>query len=345
MRFTDWIREVIRYRRESAVQGEDGALLRKRAIERGLAESRSQGVAALGEIATPDWPADVLGSSGEVSQVCAFMELLGLKRERSEGLWQLALAHLKTAAAQHRWSPGLSPHAPYTVPFELIQRLCRLSTGSGVPLAMHLAETAEEVELLAAHSGHLVELLCELDAWDAGAVPRGTRPLDYLRELATSARALVIHGNYLTEPELAFLGQHRDCMSLVYCPRTHAYFGHGRYPLLRALELGVNVSLGTDSRASNPDLSLLREMRHVCRAFPEIAPSQVLRMGTLGGATALALDAEFGSLEPGKRAVFCLVPLADHSPIDPHELLLNSDQDPMAWCLSYPEPTATAGRS
>lgn len=327
MPFTDWIREVVRQRAEAATRGDDPTVSRQAAVNAGLAESRAVGVTALGEIATPGWPAQPFASPPPAGTV--FLELLGLRGERVEPLWQVAAEHLQIAAAQSDWRAGLSPHAPYSVNFELFRRVCRLSAESGVPLAMHLAETAEELELLAAHSGPFLELLTDLGAWDAGAIPRGIRPFDYLRELSTAARALVIHGNYLTDAELTFMAEHRDRMSLIYCPRTHAYFGYPRYALPKALALGVNVALGTDSRASNPDLSLLAEMRHVARAFPEVSPAEVLRMGTHNGASALGLEREFGSLEPGKRAAFCMVPLSDHSPANPHELLFESDAAPI----------------
>ena len=315
MQFADWLRVVIDHRRTSI---EDSGA----AVASGLAESWAGGVVALGEIATPSWPEDVFSQAGPIATI--FLELLGMRRDRLDTLQQLARAHLFSEFSQGLWRPGLSPHAPYTVNFELLQFACRISSEWRVPVAMHLAETTEELELLASHSGALLELLTELEAWDPGAIPRGIRPIDYLRVLATAARALVVHGNYLTEPELAFLAEHRDRMSLVYCPRTHAYFGHGRYPLPRALALGSNVALGTDSRASNPDLSLFAEMRHVAHAFPEVSPAEVLRMGTISGAIALGIESQFGSLAAGRPANLCLVPLADRSTADPHELLFES---------------------
>lgn len=322
MSFTGWIREVIGRLRESAAHGENPADTRRKAVAMGLAESQQAGVAALGDIATPDWPAEPFVSTSPDGTV--FLELLGLRPERAEPMWQAALEHLRLAAAATCWRPGLSPHAPYSVRFEFFQRVCRLSAESGVPLAMHLAESAEELELLASHSGPFLELLTDLGAWDSGAIPRGVRPLDYLQELSGAARALVIHGNFLTETELMCLAEHRERMSLVYCPRTHAYFDHPRYSLPTALALGVNVALGTDSRASSPDLNLLAEMRHVAQAFPEISPAEVLRMGTLNGARALGVAKDYGSLAPGKRAAWCVVPLPDRSAGDPHELLFEN---------------------
>jgi cytosine/adenosine deaminase-related metal-dependent hydrolase len=111
---------------------------------------------------------------------------------------------------------------------------------------------------------------------------------------------------------------------VVYCPRTHAWFGHARYPLERLLAAGAIVALGTDSRASAPDLSLLAEMRHVARTFPAISRATILELGTLGGARALGVEALIGTLEPGKWANLAVVALPEESAADPHELLLDA---------------------
>jgi len=105
--------------------------------------------------------------------------------------------------------------------------------------AMHLAETLEEWELLASHSGPLVERLTALRAWHPQAIPRGIAPYDYLQMLSAAHRVLVVHGNYLGAPERELLANNRDHMSLVYCPRSHAYFGHAAYPLAQALAAGL----------------------------------------------------------------------------------------------------------
>jgi cytosine/adenosine deaminase-related metal-dependent hydrolase len=114
-------------------------------------------------------------------------------------------------------------------------------------------------------------------------------------------------------------------MSLVYCPRTHAYFEHDPYPLAALLAAGVNVAVGTDSRASNPDLDLWEELRYLHRRFGNtVAAADVLRMGTLAGATALGIEQDRGSLAAGKAAWLTIVPLPDGDARDPHELLFDS---------------------
>ena len=163
--------------------------------------------------------------------------------------------------------------------------------------------------------------------WDGDAMARGSRPLDYLRRLAVAPRALIIHGNYLVGDEIEFVGQHRDSMSVAFCPRTHAYFGHPTYPLAAMLDAGVCVVLGTDSRASNPDLSLWGEVQFAAARYPAVAPATWVRMATLDGATALGVGDEVGSLTPGKRADFVALRCAPGN--DPHLTVTESGGEPI----------------
>jgi aminodeoxyfutalosine deaminase len=311
MAFADWARLVIAHRSATPSKLDDST--------KGATESTQRAVVALGEIATSPWsPPPGLG------QATVFLEAIGLTRERIEP--KLAEARRHFAAGGTTWRPGLSPHAPYSVHPELFDGLLALASAAEAPIAFHLAETLEELELLASGEGPLRKFLIDLGAWDAAAIPRGTRPLDYLRRLAASGvHALVIHGNYLEPDEIGLLAAHNR-LTVVYCPRTHAYFGHPAHPLPRLLAAGANVALGTDSRASNPDLNLLEEMRFVARRFPEISPNLVLELATLRAARALQLEKNWGSIEVGKTAAFALLPLADRDVADPHRLIYESDQ-------------------
>ncbi len=318
MPFADWIGEVVAYRRELAAAGGDLVDYARRATTAGLNESAGAGVAGIGEIATALWAEDSFQSRDDIGGT-VFLELLGLAPERMEPLLASARQQL-SAGNPASFRRGLSPHAPYTVHPDLLQRVCRLSAETKTPLAMHLAESSAELELLRSHSGPLVERLKELGAWHPGSLPRGLRPLDYLEMLAVAHQALVIHGNFLVRDEMEFIAARRDRMTVVYCPRTHAYFPHGDYPLAEMLSSGVRVAIGTDSRASNPDLSILSELRHIARNHPSIAPEEILKMGTLYGAEALGLADRLGSLTPGKLAAFAVVPIPDTEG-DPYELL------------------------
>ncbi len=311
----EWLRLVIERRGESPASG-------RSPVEMGLDESFRFGVGTIGEIGQPGLRQDDYRQSS--CDGVAFIELIAPRADRVAAALEIARQHL-SAGLVGQWQPGLSPHAPYTVHPELLERAVRLSVEYRVPLAMHLAESREELEFLRDGSGPFRELLEARGAWDATAWPRGSRPLDVLRVLARADRAVVVHGNYLDAEEIAFVADHRENVAIVYCPRTHAWFGHERYPLEAMLSAGATVALGTDSRASSPDLSLLAEMRHIAREFPAMNRATILELGTLHGARALGREDEIGSLEPGKLAQLAVVDLPDGSVADPHELILDGD--------------------
>lgn len=311
-----WITHVVAHRREqSAAQ----AMAAPSAIVQGLRESLRCGTTTVGDIVQPGWlPREI--ESVRIEGF-AFLELLGLGAQRIEPLTALAREHLARPTSPHcDWSLGLSPHAPYSVHPELLSAATGLLPGDGA-VAMHLAESREELELLQTGGGPFAKMLQKFGVWNPEVFRQRRRPLDYLQILSQAPRALVVHGNYLDTEELQFLAAQRERMALVYCPRTHAYFGHERYPLARALELGIRVAVGTDSRASSPDLSLLAELRHIAEYHAELPLAEVLRLGTQSGALALG-RAQRGTLTPGAYANLTAVALPENEQ-RPHELLLH----------------------
>lgn len=293
MALPDWIRLVVSHKRRGGTNAG--------AIEAGLRESLHAGVTTLGEIASPGWPTAPF--AGWPGQATVFQELIGLRGDAADERMALAGRHLAAAVAA-AWRGGLSPHAPYTVHRELLSRVVDLAAGHSdpPPIAMHLAESREELRLLHDGDGPFRDLLEELGAWDAAAIPAVARPIDYLRVLARAPRSLIIHGNYLDEEEIALVAAHADRMTVVYCPRTHEWFGHAEHPLPRLLAAGASVAVGTDGRCSNPDLDLWEELRCIARRFPQIDADKVLAMGTIDAARALGLADDVGSLRPGKWA-------------------------------------------
>jgi cytosine/adenosine deaminase-related metal-dependent hydrolase len=328
-----WIRRVMDHRRQWPDAG-------SRSVALGLAESIRSGVTMLADIAQADWPIEA--AADVPLSLTLFRELIAPMADRVPGAIELAESWFRCRPYErcfgntrtHDTSPplqwggvlrrGLSPHAPYTVHPELLRAVVALSAAQRVPLAMHLAESPEELELLSSGTGPLRKLLEELGAWDGGLVRPGTRPLSYLRLLAAAHRALVIHGNYLDGEEIGFLAAHAERMAAVYCPRSHEWFGHRPYPLEKMLAAGAVVALGTDGRGSSPDLSLWAEMRAVARRHPGIPLGRVLEMGTISGAQALGCE-DVGSLAPGKQADLTIVPLPNHDAGGAYELLFESD--------------------
>ena len=301
-----WIMDVVASRRAQA-SGD-----KRQAIRKGLGELKAAGTVAVGEIATLplewDWYND-----DDVDTVL-LLERLSLDPGRMPTLVEEASAFLRDAEAGQQMA-GFSPHAPYSVHPNLLESLCQRSKECELPLAMHLAESWEEMELLQSGCGAMEQMLIELGAWNPAAIPRGIEMLHYLQQLSTAHHALVIHGNYFGNEELEFLAEHRDRMTLVYCPRTHHFFEQGEHPVGQLIEMGGSVALGTDSRASNPDLSVFEEAKFVAAHYPQIDPQLVLEMATTVAAKALGI--------PWHDTSMSFVRLPEDCPADPYEALFS----------------------
>jgi cytosine/adenosine deaminase-related metal-dependent hydrolase len=324
MSLSSWIRLVIAERKRGR---RDPAA----AIAAGIAESLASGVTTIGEISTA--VADAYDVAGPSPTIISFQESIGFSGQRVDS----AFGDVKRRFELATPPAGFSPHAPYTVHPRLLERIVAAAASHGAPVAMHLAESREELQLLSNGEGDFAALLDERSMWDPTAIPRGSRPLDYLQMLASAPRALVIHGNYLAADEIALLGAQRGQMSVVYCPRTHAFFRHAPYPLAAMRAAGVRVALGTDSRASNPDLNLLAEVRAAAARHADVGGADVLRMATLDAAEALGVSHDVGSLAIGKRADLIALPCNVANPI---EAIIAGDADVVRVWLGG-QPIAT----
>ncbi len=304
MHLPAWIGEVFRWRSASGQSTGDPTAI-------GIRESLEAGVVAVGDIRT----------GGKLPQqsplhLIAFEELIATGSEQCDAAAERARQYA-TVTPPSRVQLGLSPHAPYSVATPLWQQAIALATERAMPLTVHLAETREELAFLSSGTGPFADLLAARDA--AEFVPAGTRPLDFLQLLASAPQVLLAHGNYLSAEEIAFLAAHREQFSLVYCPRTHAYFGHEPYPLDAFLQAQLNVAVGTDGRGSNPDLNLFAELQFLASRFDSLSGDTLLQMGTLAGANALGLSDRLGTLEAGKEASLAVVRLDEGR--DPYDRL------------------------
>ena len=300
--FTQWLRKVIAFRRTRTpeqVQADIGA---------GLAECLRFGTTLIGDIAGGGASRELLANAP--CRSVAFYELLGLSEERSQQSLQSERDWLAVHPFRTRCVPGRSPHAPYSVRAEVYSVL----GNRWLPVATHLAETKEELALLRSHTGPFVEFLKELNVWDPSGLVAD--PLEVLRMLP---RGIFVHCNYL-DSATPFTAE----QTVVVCPRTHAAFGHPRHPFPEFLKRGVRVALGTDSLASNPNLDILAEARHLRQHYPEVEPATLLRMLTLSGAEALLSAVATGSLTLGKSANLVVLPLPKDDRSDPHDLVLAS---------------------
>jgi cytosine/adenosine deaminase-related metal-dependent hydrolase len=301
--FTGWLRQVIAFRRNRTPEQVQAD------IRQGIAECVHCGTTLVGDISGDGGTWEALASAP--LRAVIYREFLGLPADRASRSWERLDNWLLATKPTETCRPGASPHAPYSVRADLFLA----AATRGVPVATHLAETVAELELLEHHRGPFVSFLQDLGVWSPDGLARNTDHI--LSLLAGVEPTLIVHGNYL-RPDTKLPSN----ASLVYCPRTHAAFGHTAHPFREFLRRGVRVALGTDSLASNPDLDLLAEARFLHEHYAEVPGEAILRMATLSGAEALGLADETGSLTPGKSADFAIVPLTDSSEADPYRRLL-----------------------
>ena len=280
----EWIGEVVSTRHATDEKS------RSDAIERGLSECARTGTCLVGEITTPpcSYPSETNGMD-----VISFAEVLGLSSERGRERLEVARAHVELNVGS-----GVSPHAPYSTSRETLDTCLQLARATHSPIAMHVAESHYERELLQTGTGPFAEALKAMGVWRHDLFPWPASPFLWLIEkLASAPRSLLIHANDLNETEIAKLAEHSQ-MTVVYCPRTHHFFQYEPHPVATMLSHGVRVALGTDSRASNPDLNLWREAQFLWQHRCDLDPESVLRMATLSGSEALGRN-DVGSIRPG----------------------------------------------
>jgi cytosine/adenosine deaminase-related metal-dependent hydrolase len=302
--FIDWLRSVVAYRRRATPSEWQTAIVA------GMAASVASGTTLVGDISAGGLSSPLL--AGSPLRAVVFHELIGLTKSRARETLAQASAWLQSQPESPRCRYGLSPHAPYSVR----RGLWRWAGRAGVPLAVHWLETREEIQLLQDRGGPLRHFLEQIGAWEEHGLPPSHQWIEC--QIGNAPRTMFIHGNFIANV---------PAHSVVYCPRTHAYFGRAEHPFRSLLAAGVNVALGTDSLASNPDLSIFEEMRFLWQRYGKhLGGEQLLKMGTLNGAVALGWQQETGSLTPGKSADWIAVPLDDCDSADPYELLFSSRQ-------------------
>jgi cytosine/adenosine deaminase-related metal-dependent hydrolase len=236
-----------------------------------------------------------------------FQELFGpdpAQCDQSIAEFRAKLAELR-AHASPLCSIGISPHAPYTVSDDLFRASAAVAREEHLPMAIHIAESEVEMQLIVQGTGSFAD---GLRGRGIPVAPRARSPIALLGSLGVlDLKPLLIHCVRVDSEDLEQIAQHHS--PVAHCPISNAKLGHGIAPLLETLAAGIDVGLGSDSVASNNRINLLDEARAALlmqrarvRTHHALTASDVLELATLGGACALGLANEVGSLEVGKSA-------------------------------------------
>jgi 5-methylthioadenosine/S-adenosylhomocysteine deaminase len=272
----------------------------------GAVENLRSGVTTVGDASYS--AAAALAAAELGLRATVYLEVFGSDPDAARARFA-ALAATAEPALSDRVRLGASPHAPYTTSMDVYAAMAEL----GVPLMTHLAENPEEREWLVDGSGPWAE-----SRGKHLLPPIGTTGLRALAERGLLSPDLAaVHCVDLDADELGRLLVESRA-GVVHCPRSNGYLGSGIADLFELYDNGVRVGLGTDSPNSAGDFDLFAELRTALmlsrartREDSSLTTGLALELATLGGARALNLDSEVGSLVAGKRADLAVVALAD----------------------------------
>jgi cytosine/adenosine deaminase-related metal-dependent hydrolase len=295
--FVSWIRGLLTSRRRQADPRSPENLA---AISAAVAEALAFGTAVVGDIS------NTLASFGPLARsplaAVLFYEIVKFNAPDPEGVVERARRELDALPPAPMVRTSLAAHAPYSVA-PLVFRAIRkdVDRDAFAPCSVHLAESVEETEFIRTAGGPWRALLEELGSWDPAWRAPGGSPVQYLDDSGfLDARVLAVHGVQMTAADLSRVAARGT--TLVTCPRSNGHTGAGVPPIEDFYKSGVRVAIGTDSLASAPDLSIFAEVATLHALAPSVAASALLESATRQGARALGFDADFGTIEPGKRA-------------------------------------------
>lgn len=315
--FVDWVLRLLE--RKQGLSWEAYAS----AVEEGIAELIRAGTTCVGEVSSIG--ASFVGLKRSGLRGVVYREIIGLDDARAEAISEMPFAHIEAMRKDAQGTPldvGMSPHAIYSVSPRLFQLCRQFQQRTGLKVAIHAAESPEEIVYLQSGSGEIHTRLLPATGWGGLPPPAlGASPVAYLHDLGMlDPQCLLIHAVHLKEADLDILA--KSGVKVAHCPRSNAHLGVGRAPLKALVDRNIPVGLGTDSLASNQSLSLWDEIRFAHRAHGGLlSPEEWVTMATAGGARALGLDRAIGTLEPGKRADLTAVTM-DVAGAEPYEYLM-----------------------
>jgi len=215
--------------------------------------------------------------------------------------WDAGIAYMERFAKKWKGhalvTPAIAPHAPYTVSTEHLKQAHEISMRLGVPLVTHIAEDQAEIKTIA-------------EKYNAS-------PVAYLDRIGLlNNQVIAAHMVWPTQEDIKILAGRS--VGVAHCPQSNMKLAAGAAPVPQMLKSGVAVGLGTDGAASNNDLDLWEEIDTAAKLHKltsknptVINAREALEMATIGGARAIHLDKEIGSLEAGKRADLIIVGMSD----------------------------------
>ncbi len=233
-------------------------------------------------------------------------EQIGISEVAAESIFEKAASRV---IGNNSVATALAIHAPYSTSPSLMKKIKDFNNSRGAITSVHLAETTDEVEFVKSGKGRMADLLNErlgTSNWSFNG--SGLSPVEYLDSIRVlDERTLCIHCVFVGEKDLEILRK-RGC-GVVICVRSNRNLSGSAPDVSKFLKHGIKVLLGTDSKASSPDLDMFAEMAAFYSEFHSVCnPSDVFRMATTDAAEFLGMSDLYGSIRQGTIASLVYTP-------------------------------------
>lgn len=273
-------------------------------------QMQKEGIVAVGDICN----SDLSFALKAVSPIHyhSFIELFGMAGSMAEEIFEKG-THLKNIALEKfGLKASIVPHSAYTVSEKLFNLFREHLNSNENILSVHNQESEQEDDFIRNRKGDLFNLYNNLGLKTGDSKEREMSPLEYLQlSLPKNPKRLYVHNVETTRADVKLANPDMKNTYWVICPLSNLYIT-GKLPDRFLIEqFPANVCVGTDSLASNDQLSIIRELFTIQENYPGITSENLFRFACYNGAKALGLDAKLGSFEPGKQPGINLIRFAD----------------------------------
>lgn len=266
------------------------------AAEKADQEMYDNGIVAVGDISNSAITAGIKLKSKIYYHT--FVETFGFTPVHAEEIFNKALAIAKKFAP---YACAVTPHAPYSVSKDLFKLFKKHGDASLGLISMHNQESEAENKLFRYKTGDFVDLYAHFGINISFFKPQACSSLQStIPLLSNKQHILLVHNTFTSLKDIFFAKRFDRKISWCFCPNANLYI-QNRLPKIEIFRhRGLNITLGTDSLASNAQLSVLDEMRVLQVNFPQLELNTLLTWATLNGAKFLEIDKKKGTLEVGK---------------------------------------------
>jgi len=265
-------------------------------------EMRENGIVGVGDISNGNKSFSVKNNSS--IRYFTFIERFGLDPSRAEDAVKTGLQLLKELNQLSNNNKGnLTPHAPYSASAELLKGIADSLSEDGI-ISIHNQETESENELFVSGTGKMADRLKRMGLYSGKFPFQGTSSLaSVFPLLPENLKIQLVHNTFMSAADFgdAGGGASRQRVYFCLCPSANLYIENCLPNIPMFIRQGLKITVGTDSLASNHQLSILKELEIIQRNYSQITPNELFKWATINGAELFNWEKEFGSFSHGKR--------------------------------------------